>query len=125
MCHLELSGNEVFNNFYSLKRLVLLGPSNLPRFPECLYSRLFFILYRRFNLFQSKHRIMKKRILHFLLFSSEHSLTLNSLSNLLKQIFNKLFIVMATPFLMYLCNNREHFFIFQAKIYKNINYFII
>ena len=27
---------------------------------------------------------------------------------------------MPTPFLTHLCNNRVHFFIFQAKIYKNI-----
>ena len=32
---------------------------------------------------------------------------------------------MPTPFLALLCNNRVHFFIFQAKIYKNIiNYLI-
>ena len=32
---------------------------------------------------------------------------------------------MPTPFLTLLCNNRVHFFIFQAKIYKNIiKYFI-
>ena len=32
---------------------------------------------------------------------------------------------MPTPFLTYLCNNRVHFFIFQANIYKYIiNYFI-
>ena len=32
---------------------------------------------------------------------------------------------MPSSFLTHLCNNRVHFFIFQAKIYKNIlNYFI-
>ena len=32
---------------------------------------------------------------------------------------------MPTLFLTHMCNNRVHFFIFQAKIYKNIiNYFI-
>ena len=32
---------------------------------------------------------------------------------------------MPTLFLTHMCNNRVHFFIFQAKIYKNIiNYFV-
>ena len=66
---------------------------------------------------------MENGILYFLLFSSDHSLALNSLPN--HFFFNELFIDMSSSFFTHLCNNRVHLFIFQAKIYKNIiNYFI-
>ena len=65
---------------------------------------------------------MENRILYFLLFSSDQSLALNSLSNHLKFTFsmNSLLICLLYFLHSQLCNNRLHFVIFQAKIYKNI-----
>ena len=73
--HPGLGGNDVVHNFGSTKRSVLLGSSTLPWF--CV-QQPFSIVH---HLPQSKHCKMENGILYFLVFSSNDSLALKSLSN--------------------------------------------
>ena len=80
--HPGLDGNDVVHNLDSTKRSVLLDPRALPRQPFsilCHHSK-------------SKHRPMENRVLYFLLFLSDHSLALNSLSNHFQFTFSANFL---------------------------------
>ena len=119
--HLDLGENDVVYKFDSIRRsrfYVQVNPHGSASAP----TEAFFYFIPPATI---KTSYNGKRNFVFPLIFIGHSLALNSLSNHLKLLLNRLFIDMPTPFLTHWCNNRVHFFIFQEKIYKNIiNYFI-